>query len=207
MRPRPCVRQLTVSLGWMGKDKRAAASLCVPASSQHYTCQTEWQHHTHTPTHTHTHWERKHMRTLIHSNRTQAEIHKHTPTFLCVWSCDDDVIKIEQEDNVTCHHKHPKLSCVNPLTTLHLFINTTMPYMSALVFVSVCVRERAGIIPVANRCSQHTQINSNCRDMTVRSGWTEGCLYSAVSGHLSTVWLPCCWLRECLVIKLWYSLH
>lgn len=35
--------------------------------------------------------------------------------------------------------------------------------------------------------------------MTVWCGWADGCLCSAVSGHLSSVWLPCCWLSERLM--------
>lgn len=36
--------------------------------------------------------------------------------------------------------------------------------------------------------------------LTVWSGRSERCLHSAVSGHLSAVWLPCCWLKECLLL-------
>lgn len=35
--------------------------------------------------------------------------------------------------------------------------------------------------------------------MAVWCGWADGCLCSAVSGHLSSVWLPCCWLSERLI--------
>lgn len=98
-----------------------------------------------------------------------------------------------------CHPKQPKLSCFNPAATAATAHHQHHSAHTCATLLRVCVCEEESR-------QQQTAVLSTLGSsaaadrLTVWSGRSERCLHSAVSGHLSAVWLPCCWLKECLLV-------
>lgn len=83
------------------------------------------------------------------------------------------------------------------------------PLLRLLINAAQHIHVRAGVYCMCVEESRRRQLTaalstlwcSGAADrLTVWSGLSERCLRSAVSGHLSAVWLPCCWLKDCLLL-------
>lgn len=152
MRPRPCVRQLTVSLGWTGKDaveEKATASVCASLSSYNAIPVTVSDSNTDTLRLKHT---KKTTRTDMHINELTHPVGalKRTDVNVIFWEVMVMGFKILKSTLwgrgiIWCVILNTQSLGVTILSSCYLFINTTLAYISCVFYcVILCTQDGKG---------------------------------------------------------------